>query len=194
MFKLSVVAPFFKMRDFRFLCRTALLPLLLVPTIAIACATPEPPPSTAQPADDTVATVAVTTLPKSATATMRLDLSNYLWENRLLLVFAPSEADPNYQQQMQSFEATQAGFADRDLLLIELLADGNSHLNDEAIAQEDVEAVRSRYGAAPEDFTVILIGKDGTQKRQDIEPVSAEAIFSEIDAMPMRQREMQQSN
>ncbi len=46
---------------------------------------------------------------------MRLDLSHYLWENRLLLVFAPSETTPAYQQQMQIFADMQAGFVDRDL-------------------------------------------------------------------------------
>jgi hypothetical protein len=37
-----------------------------------------------------------------------------------------------------------------------------------------------------------LVGKDGGVKRQDTKPVKATAIFEQIDAMPMRQQEMQQ--
>ncbi|MEL6319959.1 MAG: DUF4174 domain-containing protein [Cyanobacteria bacterium J06626_14] len=173
--------------------RTILPLLLLTQTIAIACSAQEFSPPVDSPEAVQEKTVPATaTSPKLEDTAVPLDLSNYLWENRLLLVFAPSETTPAYQQQMQIFADVQAGFVDRDLLLIELLTDGNSRLDEEPIAQEDAAAVRSRYGIAPDAFVVMLIGKDGTQKRQDTEPVAAEVIFSAIDAMPMRQQEMRQ--
>jgi len=37
-----------------------------------------------------------------------------------------------------------------------------------------------------------LVGKDGGVKRSETTPVQATAIFEQIDAMPMRQQEMQE--
>jgi hypothetical protein len=41
---------------------------------------------------------------------------------------------------------------------------------------------------------VILVGKDGTEKRRNAAPVTARSIFDTIDAMPMRQREMREDD
>ncbi|WP_089129706.1 DUF4174 domain-containing protein [Tolypothrix sp. NIES-4075] len=121
---------------------------------------------------------------------MAFDLKSYQWKNRLLLVFAPDENNPAYQKQMQLFQGQQADFSERDLLLVEILTEGTSRASGEAIDEADVVKVRSRF-QSPEDFRVILVGKDGTQKRSDSKPVEAKVIFNEIDAMPMRQQEMQ---
>lgn len=182
-----------KMTNSNLIAQAILPSLLLVQTIAIACSAQELPASSSstEAVQETTVPTAVA-LPKVEDIAMHLDLSDYLWENRLLLIFAPSEATSAYRQQMQIFADAQAGFDERDLLLIELLVDGNNRLNGEPVAEEDAASVRSRYGIANNDFVVMLIGKDGTQKRRDTEPVAAEAIFSAIDAMPMRQQEMRQ--
>ncbi|MCC5669889.1 DUF4174 domain-containing protein [Nostoc sp. CHAB 5784] len=49
-----------------------------------------------------------------------------------------------------------------------------------------------RFGVDKENFRIILVGKDGGVKRQDTTPVQPTAIFKQIDAMPMRQQEMQE--
>jgi hypothetical protein len=120
------------------------------------------------------------------------DLNTYQWQNRILLVFAPSQDNPAYQRQMQLFEAQRAGFKERDLLLVELLAEGTSRMNSQTLDEANVAELRSRFKVAPQEFRVILVGKDGTAKRRDSNPIQPEVIFNEIDAMPMRQREMRQ--
>ena len=45
------------------------------------------------------------------------------------------------------------------------------------------------YGVAG-GFTVILIGKNGGEKKRFLEPVQPAALFDIIDQMPMRRREM----
>ena len=42
------------------------------------------------------------------------------------------------------------------------------------------------------DFQAVLIGKDGGVKARWAEPVSLNALYELIDAMPMRQREMRE--
>ncbi len=123
---------------------------------------------------------------------MAFDLNTYQWKNRLLLVFAPSENSPAYQRQMQLFQGQQAGFKERDLLLVELLTESTTRAYGQTLDDADVARVRSRFNVAPQDFQVILVGKDGTAKRRESNPIQPEVIFNEIDAMPMRQREMRE--
>jgi hypothetical protein len=118
-----------------------------------------------------------------------LNLQSYQWKNRLLLVSAPSENTPEYQQQMQLFSDQTAAFADRDLLLIELFSNGTSRINGNTINSEDVSQVKQQFDIGNE-FSIILVGKDGTAKRRETTPVEPTAIFQQIDAMPMRQQEM----
>ena len=120
-------------------------------------------------------------------------LDRYQWENRLLLVFAPSVKSPPYEAQMQLFgEADSAGFTGRDLILFRVLGEGESYAGDERLSSTAADRLRERFEIAPDDFRVILVGKDGGEKRRDTAPVKTSAIFDEIDAMPMRQREMRE--
>ncbi len=116
-------------------------------------------------------------------------LDDYKWKNRLLLVFAPKE-DAAYQDQMQLFKEQQPGFNERDLLVVHLLAEGTSFINNQPIDAQLATQIRERFNVAQQEFQVILVGKDGTAKRRDRSPISPEVIFTSIDAMPMRQQEM----
>ncbi|MEH2314581.1 MAG: DUF4174 domain-containing protein [Nostoc sp.] len=119
------------------------------------------------------------------------NLSSQKWKNRLLLVFAPSVDNHTYQQQMQLLQEHNSGFADRDLVLVQVLATDESYANRQPIDESSAAKLRDRFGVDKENFRVILVGKDGGVKRTDTTPVQATAIFKEIDAMPMRQQEMQ---
>ncbi|MEP0865496.1 DUF4174 domain-containing protein [Funiculus sociatus GB2-A5] len=120
------------------------------------------------------------------------NLGSYQWKNRLLLVFAPTESSPNYQQQMQLLQRQAAGLNDRDLLVIELFKEGESRIENQIIDESTAAQLRNRFNITSEEFSVILVGKDGTQKRRDKSPVTPDIIFKQIDAMPMRRQEMQQ--
>lgn len=48
-----------------------------------------------------------------------------------------------------------------------------------------------RTGEA-EEFAVVLIGRDGGEKFRSDDPVSVEELFSKIDEMPVRRREMRE--
>ncbi|WP_298918693.1 DUF4174 domain-containing protein [uncultured Nostoc sp.] len=119
------------------------------------------------------------------------NLSSQKWKNRVLLVFAPSVDNHTYQQQMQLLQEHNSGFADRDLVLVQVLATDESYANRQPIDESSAAKLRDRFGVDKGNFRVILVGKDGGVKRSDATPVQATAIFKEIDAMPMRQQEMQ---
>lgn len=120
------------------------------------------------------------------------NLSTQKWKNRVLLVFAPSVDNPIYQQQMQLLQKYNNGFADRDLVLVQVLATNESYANRQLIDESSAAKLRDSFGVDKENFRVILVGKDGGVKRSDGTVVQATAIFEEIDAMPMRQQEIQE--
>jgi hypothetical protein len=124
---------------------------------------------------------------------------DHRWEHRLLFVFAPPDTAARARQE-DAFEGQAAGFRDRDLLLVTLngYADGILQEGPGTPARPLTEAAVRRlydhFGVPADAFRVILVGKDGTEKRRDAEPVAARSIFDTIDAMPMRQREMRDSS
>ncbi|MBD2194857.1 MULTISPECIES: DUF4174 domain-containing protein [Calothrix] len=120
------------------------------------------------------------------------NLSSQKWQKRVLLIFAPSVNHHAYQQQMQLLQQYDSGFTDRDLVLVQVLTKDTSYANGQLIDESSAANLRSRFGVDEDNFRVILVGKDGGVKRQDATPVQATAIFDQIDAMPMRQQEMQQ--
>lgn len=125
----------------------------------------------------------------SVTQKLMPGIDSYQWKNRLLLVFAPSKNNAEYQQQMQLWQGQEASFYERNLLTIELFTEGTSSVD----AQETAK-IRERFNVTSQEFRVVLVGKDGTAKRREQSPVSAQAIFETIDAMPMRQQEMRRSS
>ena len=130
---------------------------------------------------------------------VRLDA--HRWEHRLLFVFASSASDARLARQREALREHATGFRDRDLLLITLMGDGENGTLQSGPGEETrplttaaVRRLYDRFSVGPEEFRVVLVGKDGTEKRRDPEPVTARSLFDTIDAMPMRQREMRQND
>lgn len=116
-------------------------------------------------------------------------LETYQWKNRVVLVFAPSPEDVDYQQQLEHLSNEQE-LLERDLIIFHIfgkqdgLADGNR------LSEKDSEALRQIFSIDTTSFAVVLIGKDGTEKHRWQKPVASSELFALIDAMPMRREEM----
>ena len=123
------------------------------------------------------------------------DMARFRWQNRPLLVFAPGETDPLARQRTLLNDAT-AGLIDRDMVLIEVLGPDSGHVLDpadgsrERLTADDVKQLRLAYDVTLDRFAVVLVGKDGTEKRRDADVVDPADVFEQIDAMPMRKDEM----
>lgn len=142
----------------------------------------------------------VSLMAQSAPDTVDFRLEAHRWEHRLLFVFAPTEAADQLRAQNDALAEQDAGFRDRDLLLITLTgaADGTVREGPEGDAQlltnAAVTRLYDRFNVPSDAFRVVLVGKDGTEKRRDAEPVTGRSLFDTIDAMPMRQREMREED
>lgn len=105
-------------------------------------------------------------------------LDDYLWKNRLILVFADSALDPRYTEQIELLNQDMSALKERDVVII-----GN------AGPENDTPLHRA---LRPHGFTVVLIGKDGGVKLRKPKPTSARDFIQAIDKMPMRQQEIRQ--
>ncbi len=92
------------------------------------------------------------------------DLQSHRWKNRVLLIDTPAATAADYQTQASALLPVWSGLIERDLHVV------------------------TRVNATA--FRVRLIGKDGGEKLDSSAPVSADALFALIDAMPMRRAEM----
>jgi hypothetical protein len=73
------------------------------------------------------------------------NLKQYQWQNRLLLIFAPSEDYPAYHLLADKLNRQQGGVFDRDVLVFSLLEKGQSRLGDSGLDQATGEAFRKRF-------------------------------------------------
>lgn len=104
-------------------------------------------------------------------------LSDFRWENRVVLVFGDSQNKQLLTKQKEAFDAQKKGLEERDLKVF---------VNPET---KEMQKLRNKTG-----FEVILIGKDGGVKKRKAELMTTEELFGIIDAMPMRRSEMRRKN
>jgi len=140
----------------------------------------------------------VLTMAASPADSVDFRVEDHQWEHRLLFVFAESDTSEALARQEEAFAGHDAGFRDRDLLLLPVKGSDQGTrraapgADSRPLTETATRRLRDRFDVSPDAFRVILVGKDGTEKRRDAEPVTARSVFDAIDAMPMRQREMRE--
>lgn len=111
----------------------------------------------------------------AAITTSAQKLSDYRWENRVILIFGNDQQAVSKQKEV--FDAKKKDLEERDLRVF---------VNPET---KEMQKLRRETG-----FEVILIGKDGGVKKRKTELMTTEELFGIIDSMPMRQSEMRRKN
>ncbi|MFT5614276.1 MAG: hypothetical protein ACI8Q6_001553 [Granulosicoccus sp.] len=131
----------------------------LIPLAALSQDTPEPMPiAVVQPASDS-------------------ELNEFLWKNRLIVVFADSPQDPRYIEQMDLLNEELAALGERDVLIL---------------TDTDPKALSPiRTKLRPRGFSMVLVGKDGGVKLRKPRPWTVRDISRSIDKFPDRQREVE---
>ena len=118
-------------------------------------------------------------------------LEQYQWKNRLILLFGPA-SESLVEEQITELEKDPAGIKDRDLLIFHVDGDEVSFIGKSSNSALSAHRLRNRYDIGEDEFRYILIGKDGGVKLNKKEFVPNKDLYSIIDAMPMRQREMRE--
>ena len=94
---------------------------------------------------------------------------------RQILIFGNEEHSSLVKQQLALFDIDVAGIKERDIKIT-------------IVSKDNLFA--KKYHIKTGSFTVILLGKDGTEKFRTDEIILPQKLFAIIDAMPMRRAEM----
>ncbi|MEO1170855.1 MAG: CIA30 family protein [Myxococcota bacterium] len=111
-----------------------------------------------------------------------VSLDDYRWEKRVLVVNGAGHEDERVRQQLERVDAAAFQSAERDLEIITLLGSRQN--------PQWVSTLRKSLNVNGDEFTVLLVGKDGSVKLRRSEVTALGEIHALIDTMPMRQREM----
>ena len=107
-------------------------------------------------------------------------LKEYLWKNRVIITFSNSETNSERNLLIQQIEKYQCEYKIRDLVHIDLIQGTDQY---KRISQKFLIP-------AGTEFKLLLVGKDGEVKL-NTKSSDLKEVFSLIDTMPMRKREMQ---
>lgn len=113
----------------------------------------------------------------------------WAWKHRVVVVVAPDVSDVSLGKQRDALSGTEASISDRHMSVIEIVGGEASAVMG---ARIDVSAPELKAFLRKKDdsFEVFLLGKDTGVKLRSATPVTSDDLFSLIDSMPMRQREM----
>lgn len=118
------------------------------------------------------------------------NLLEHRWEQRVILVFAPTPEHPRATRQTNLLTEAAAEVTERDLVLYQLYPKKGISPDGLTIRTEEVGEWFQQFRIEKNEFTFILIGKDGGEKLRSNEVVKLEDLWALIDGMPMRQAEM----
>lgn len=106
-------------------------------------------------------------------------LDDFLWRARVVVVFADTENDPRFVQQMGYIKARPEELFVRDVVVI---------TDTDPAAKSPI-----RTALRPRGFDLVLIGKDGQRYLRKPLPWDVREISRSIDKMPLRQQELRDS-
>ena len=105
-----------------------------------------------------------------------VDLEDFLWIARPVVVFADTPADPAFQQQLSLLNERIDELVDRDVVLIT------------DTSRSDLSDIRRKL--RPRGFMLTVIGKDGGVKLRKPFPWDVRELSRSIDKMPLRRQEI----
>ena len=105
-----------------------------------------------------------------------INLDDFLWVNRPIVVLADSPDDPRFLEQLRLLEERLPDLKERDVVVI--------------TDTDPSQKTNLRQALRPRGFMLVLIGKDGGIKLRKPSPWSVREISRVIDKMPMRRQEI----
>ena len=142
----------------------------------------------------TLLLLVVVTMAAQGNGQDRIRLKDYQWRNRLILAFSSSAEDYGRRALEKEIANRAEEVIDRDLLVFQILESGETKLGNSSLPESSGNYLREKFSIKSGTFTVLLIGKDGGVKLRKEGEVELGEIFSLIDSMPMRQREMREKS
>ncbi|MEI4487024.1 DUF4174 domain-containing protein [Frigidibacter sp. MR17.14] len=103
-------------------------------------------------------------------------LEDFRWQSRLVVVFADTEQDPAFTQQMRWIAERPEDLTTRDVIVL--------------TDTDPASPGPIRQGMRPRGFSVVLVDKDGVVNQRKPFPQELRELTRAIDRMPVRQEEI----
>lgn len=116
--------------------------------------------------------------PSAMLEATEVEIGDFLWQARPLVIFADTEADPAFARQMEMIRARMDALVDRDVAVI--------------IDTDPGVGSQPRRALRPRGFALILLGKDGNVMLRKPSPWDVREIGRAIDKTPERQQELRE--
>jgi hypothetical protein len=97
---------------------------------------------------------------------------------REVILFYPNQKIDTASKQLKIFSEDLAGLLERQIRTVRVVTNS-----------KDFENYKS-FNIKPSLFTLVLVGKDGDRKFSSNKTITSKKLFSIIDIMPMRKKEM----
>jgi septum formation topological specificity factor MinE len=122
---------------------------------------------------------------------MGKDLTEHKWKNRIVLVIANDSSLNQFNLQMEELRKDLPGIIDRKIVIYKILPNKYQIETTEENEWTISSDLFKDYKQTDSPFEVLLIGLDGGIKLSKDEVLTKEELFSLIDSMPMRARELE---
>jgi len=106
------------------------------------------------------------------------ELSEFLWINRPIIVFADSAADPRFAEQIDLLSEGLELLAERDVVIL--------------TDTDPAAMLPIRKKLRPRGFSMVLVAKDGRVLLRKPHPWDIRELTRSIDKLPARQREIRE--
>lgn len=119
-------------------------------------------------------------------------IEKHQWKHRVILIFADKKTSKLLKEQMKILESDKKGLQERKLKIYRFSE--HQYAKDFSENWIPSEQKMSYFKENNEGFQVLLIGLDGGVKLIQPKLLKTEQLFTLIDGMPMRRREIQRKN
>lgn len=127
--------------------------------------------------------------PTPAERSVETALADWRWARRPLLVYLPEPQSHAGTALVRKLEGRQPDLEERHMV-VRLIEPDTVRSLAKLTAAGDPASWRKVFGIEPDEARVLLVGKDGGVKARAGLDVDLDAIFTQVDGMPMRQAEI----
>jgi hypothetical protein len=105
----------------------------------------------------------------------------YQHANQLILLFAPNNRAPEYEQMLIEFSKDPIGLDRRDMVIFEIFQFGGIKPDGTSLSEDEAQILRNYFNVGNGIFSVLILGKNLQEKYRAAQPVTTKEIFGEID-------------
>lgn len=122
------------------------------------------------------------------------ELGRHKWEDRLILILSNDSSNKSIQTQLDELTISEDDLVERKLVIYTVFPSKYKTVFPDTNSWSYKESLYNSYKDTDSSFELVLIGLDGGVKLRKTEIITAGEIFSVIDQMYMRRKEIERNN